>query len=107
MIRKCANPNCDTEFFHSREGHLFAYEIKKPEEPCRDVPAVICEKKFGRATVYFWLCAQCCDQFVLHFTVSTGVTLVPSSKRDADRQLHSQSNTPRDPEAVEQRDMHD
>jgi hypothetical protein len=24
---------------------------------------VICNKKPGRATVYFWLCEQCCSQF--------------------------------------------
>jgi hypothetical protein len=92
VIKKCANPNCNREFRYSREGHLFPYEIKDPEEPCHDVPAVICEKKPGRTTVYFWLCEQCCDQFTLQFTVSTGVTLVlKCSDRDTDRKSYSQS----------------
>jgi hypothetical protein len=104
VVKKCANPNCNTEFRDFREGHLFPYEIKDPEEPCRDVSAVICEKKPGRATVYFWLCEQCCDQFTLQFTVSTGVTLVSKySERDADQQSYSQSNAAREPEGFEGR----
>ena len=47
MIRKCANPDCDVEFRSSREGRLFPFEIRNPTGPCRDVPAVICEKKPG------------------------------------------------------------
>ena len=86
MVNRCSNPNCNSEFRYSCEGHLFPFEIKDLEEPCRDVPAVICNRKPGRATVYFWLCEQCCSQFTLQFTVSAGVTLVPMhSERDADR----------------------
>lgn len=104
MVKECANPNCNTEFRYSREGHLFPYEIREPEEPRRDVTAVICEKKPGRATIYFWLCEQCFGQFTLQFTVSTGVTLVPKcSERDADRQSHLHSNAAREPEGVERR----
>lgn len=104
MVKKCANPDCNTEFRYSHEGHLFPYEIKDPAEPCRDVPAVICERKPGRATLYFWLCERCCGQFTLQFTVSTGVTLVPKySEWDADRKSHSQSNAAREPEGFERR----
>jgi hypothetical protein len=79
VIRQCANPECDTEFLYADEGQLFPYEIRNPKEPCKDVPAVICKKKPGRAVVYFWLCAQCCQRFTLRFTMSSGVRLV--SKR--------------------------
>ena len=95
MIRKCANPDCEVEFHCSREGRLFPFEIKNPTEPCRDVPAVICEKKPGRATVYFWLCERCCGQFALQFTVNTGVRLTPRySERNADeRNIRSKAAT--------------
>ena len=81
MIRKCANPTCDIEFRSSHQGRLFRFEIKSPTEPCRDVPAVICEKKPGRATVYFWLCERCCGRFTLQFTESAGVRLMPAGFR--------------------------
>lgn len=104
MISKCANPICNTEFRSSREGQLFPYEIKDPEEPCRDVPAVICEKRPRHATVCFWLCEQCCAQFTLQFAVSTGVTLVPKySEWDGDRESCAQLKAARDPEGVERR----
>ncbi len=77
MIRKCANPRCNTEFRYSTKGRLFPYEIKGPAEPCRDVPAVICEKQPERATVYFWLCSRCCRCFTLQFNMADGLLLVP------------------------------
>ncbi len=83
MIRNCANPNCDAEFRYSYEGRLFPYEIRNPAQPCRDVPAVICEKKPGHATVYFWLCGPCCDRLTLQFTLRTGVNLVPVCREKA------------------------
>ena len=82
MIRECANPDCNAEFLYAHEGQLFSYEIRNPKEPCRDVPAAICRKKPGRAVVYFWLCEQCCERFTLHFTISSGVTLI-SNKRNS------------------------
>lgn len=104
MVNKCSNPNCNTEFRYSREGRLFPYEIRDPEEPCRDVPAVICNEKPGRATVYFWLCKQCCRQFTLQFTVSAGVTLaLRCSERDAYRISHSQLNAVSEDEGFERR----
>ena len=104
MVKKCANPDCNKEFRYSHEGHLFPYEIRDPEEPCRDVHALICEIKPRHATVYFWLCEQCCAQFTLQFTVSAGITLVPRCpERDADRKSHSQSNAVREYEGVERR----
>lgn len=75
MIRECANPDCHAEFLYAHEGRLFPYEIRNPEEPCRDVPAVICRKKPGHAVVYFWLCEQCCQRFTLQFTITSGVKL--------------------------------
>ena len=91
MIRECANPDCNAEFLYAHEGQLFSYEIRNPKEPCRDVPAAICKKKPGRAVVYFWLCEQCCERFTLHFTISSGVTLI--SKR-------SEYNAEQNPESL-------
>jgi hypothetical protein len=104
VIRKCANPDCDIEFRSSREGRLFSFEIKNPTEPCRDVPAVICEKNPGRATVYFWLCKQCCGRFTLQFTVSSGIRLMPAcSEQDADRKTNVRVNAAPEPESYGRR----
>jgi len=104
VIRKCANPDCDIEFRSSHEGRLFVFEIKNPTEPCRDVPAVICEKKPGHATVYFWLCERCCGQFTLQFTVSAGLRLTPvCSEQDADRKTNVRSNAAIEPESYRRR----
>ncbi len=104
MIRKCANPGCDVEFRSSREGRLFPFEIKNPTEPCHDVPALICEKKPGRETVYFWLCERCCDQFTLQFTVNTGLRLTPAcSEQGPDRKTNVRANAAAGPENYERR----
>jgi hypothetical protein len=104
MVNKCSNPICNTEYRSSHEGQLFPYEVRDPEESCRDVPAVICDKKPGRATVYFWLCEQCCSQFTLQFTMSAGVTLaLKYSERDADRTSLSQSSAVREGEGFKRR----
>ena len=104
MIRKCANPDCDVEFRCSREGRLFPFEIRNPTDPCRDVPAVICEKKPKLATVYFWLCKRCCGQFTLQFTVSTGLRLTPAcSKQDPDRKTNLRANAAIEPESYRRR----
>ena len=92
VIRKCANPGCNTEFRYSTKGRLFPYEIYGPAEPCRDVPAVVC-KKPERATVYFWLCSRCCRCFTLEFSTAEGVTLIPL---DAGGALHVGERNPRD-----------
>ena len=76
VIRKCANPSCETEFRYSTKGRLFPFEIKGPVEPCRDVPAVICDNKPERATVYFWLCSRCCRRFTLEFSRADGLLLI-------------------------------
>ena len=104
MIRKCANPDCDVEFRSSHEGRLFPFEIRNPTGPCRDVPAVICEKKPGRATVCFWLCERCCGRFTLQFTVSTGVRLTPAcSGQAAQRKTKVRANPAAEPESYGRR----
>lgn len=79
MVEKCANPNCETTFRYSSSGRLFAFEIRSPSAPCKDVPRIICEKHPSHATVYFWLCEQCCLDYVLRFKVDQGVQLRPRS----------------------------
>ena len=100
MIRKCANPACDVAFRSSHEGRLFPFEIRNPTAPCHDVPAVICEKQPGRATVCFWLCGRCCDRFILRFSVSSGVTLTPArTGQAAQMRTTGQANQVPGPEA--------
>lgn len=104
MISKCANPNCDTEFRHFNEGRIFPYQIQNPEEPCRDVPTSICERKPRIATIYFWLCGSCCERFTLQFTVHTGVRLVPLCReKDIDRKTSSQSGAASETESFRER----
>lgn len=100
MITKCANPDCRVEFRYSDKGQLFAYEIRNLKEPCHDVPAVICERKPGRATVYFWLCAPCSTRFTLQFTVSTGLQLVPLALDDEGDEERSLATDPADNAAL-------
>jgi hypothetical protein len=104
VIRKCANSKCNTEFRYSHEGRLFPFEIKSSEEPCRDVPAVIYDKKPGRATVYFWLCDLCCRRLTLRFSVRSGVSLTPRpAGQNPDRRTISQANATADPERLRRR----
>jgi hypothetical protein len=97
MIRKCANPDCDTKFHYSTRGRLFPYEVKRPAEPCRDLSAVICDKKPERATVYFWLCSRCCRRFTLEFSIPEGLVLIPL---DAGGDLHVEESNSRDRDYV-------
>lgn len=104
MIRKCANPGCDVEFRFSHQGRLFPFEIRNAEQPCQDVPAAICDKQLGHATVCFWLCEQCCNRFVLQFSTSSGVTLTPARTRQAtQRKAKAQANQVPEPESYERR----
>lgn len=104
MIRKCANPACDVAFRSSREGRLFPFEIRNPTAPCHDVPAVICEKQPGRATVYFWLCERCCEQFTLRFSANSGVMLTPTcTGQAAQRRTKGRANPVPEPESYERR----
>jgi uncharacterized protein YeaO (DUF488 family) len=90
---KCANPKCNSTFRYWREGRLFPYELREGEELSRCVPDVISEKKPRHATIYFWLCKDCCRQFALQFTVNAGVILMPNSLgRNTDRKSPSQPN---------------
>ena len=76
MVEKCANPNCETAFRYSNSGRLFAFEVRSPGAPCKDVPRTICERHPSHATVCFWLCEQCCRDHVLNFSVEKGVQLL-------------------------------
>jgi hypothetical protein len=90
MISKCANPDCDAEFRYFCQGRLFAYEVRNAQEPCRDVPAVICKEKPGHATVYFWLCAGCSAQCTLQFALTTGLKLIPLPLNLGANEVHQQ-----------------
>lgn len=76
MVEKCANPNCEIPFRYSSSGRLFAFEVRSPSGPCKDVPRTICDKHPSHATVCFWLCEQCCRGYTLNFSIDKGVQLV-------------------------------
>ncbi len=76
MVEKCANPCCDFSFRYFGRGRLFAFEVRRPASPCQDVPRTICEKHPSHATVCFWLCEECARNYVVEFTVATGMHLV-------------------------------
>lgn len=77
MISKCANPACDRPFHSLRGGRLFQFDVRRPSEPCRDMPATICSKRPGHASIYFWLCERCAQRLSLRFDLHAGVDLVP------------------------------
>ena len=77
MVSHCANPDCGVPFHYLKGGRLYRFEIKSPEMPCADVPNAICSEKPSRATVFFWMCVDCCRRFSLKFDPCAGVQLVP------------------------------
>lgn len=77
MVSHCANPDCRVPFHHLRGGRLYRFEIRSPQSPCADVPNVICSEKPSRATVFFWMCVECCRKFGLKFDSDNGIQLVP------------------------------
>ena len=80
MVSHCANPNCKIPFHYLRGGRLYRFEIKTPQMPCADVPNAICNEKPSRATVYFWMCMDCCRRFYFKLDPRAGVELVPIPK---------------------------
>jgi hypothetical protein len=76
MVSHCANPNCKVPFHYLRGGRLYRFDIKSPQMPCADVPNAICSDKPSRATVYFWMCMDCCRRFSLKFDPCAGVELI-------------------------------
>lgn len=80
MVDKCANPLCPSLFRYFGKGRLFAFELRSPTLPCRDVPAAICEKHPSHATVCFWLCECCCRDLIVTFSSSEGMQVVPRTE---------------------------
>lgn len=77
MISYCANPDCSMPFHYLRGGRLYRFEVRRPSEPCQDVPNAICSVKPASATIFFWLCEACCSKLTLRFAPEGGVTLMP------------------------------
>ena len=77
MVSHCANPDCGIPFHYLKGGRLYRFEIRSPQAPCADVPNAICSEKPSRATVFFWMCVDCCRRFSLKFDPCAGVELVP------------------------------
>lgn len=88
MVEKCANPNCETTFKYSRSGRLFAFEVRSPSGPCKDVPRAICEKQPSHATVCFWLCQRCTRDYVVSFSIRQGIQLLARKTSDTECGLH-------------------
>ena len=77
MVDKCANPRCQSPFRYFGRGRLFAFELRNPVAPCKDVPRTICERHPSHATICFWLCEQCARHFVVSFSHAAGMRLLP------------------------------
>jgi hypothetical protein len=77
MISHCVNPECGRPFHYLRGGRLYRFEVRRPAEPCQDVPNAICSVKPSSKTVFFWLCETCCSKLTLKFAPESGVILVP------------------------------
>jgi hypothetical protein len=77
MVSHCANPDCSVPFHYLRGGRLYRFEIRSPKLPCADVPNAICSDKPSRATVFFWMCMECCRKFRLNFDSHDGIQLIP------------------------------
>lgn len=77
MISTCANPQCGTAFHYLRRGRLYRFDLRRPKEPCVDVPNAICASKPSHASVYFWLCCDCSRKYTVRFSSYQGVSVVP------------------------------
>lgn len=77
MVSHCANPDCSVPFHYLRGGRLYRFEIRSPKLPCADVPNAICSDKPSRATVFFWMCMECCRKFRLKFDSHDGIQIIP------------------------------
>jgi hypothetical protein len=77
MVSRCANPKCNMDFRHLHDGKLFRFDLRRPAEPCVDVPKTICAQKPVHASVYFWLCNDCAAKYKLEFSQGMGVKLLP------------------------------
>jgi hypothetical protein len=75
MITKCANPGCSVHFHSLKGGRLYRFKFRTPQPLRTEIPNSICELKSERATVYFWMCAQCSSKFSLSFDPQQGLQL--------------------------------
>ena len=77
MISQCSNPQCGKPFHYLRGGKLYRFDVRRPVEPCRDIPNAICASKPSQASVFFWLCGECASRSSLRFSLREGISLVP------------------------------
>jgi hypothetical protein len=77
MISNCANPECSAAFHYLRGGRLYRFDLRRPQEPCADVPNSICASKPSHASVYFWLCRDCSRKYTVQFSSRKGATVLP------------------------------
>lgn len=77
MISHCANPECRLPFHYLKGGRLYRFDVRRPVEPCKDVPNAICEAKPSQASIYFWLCDSCSLEYTLQFSTHHGISIMP------------------------------
>lgn len=80
MISNCANANCGAPFHYLRGGRLYRFDLRRPTEPCADVPNAICATKPTHASVFFWLCADCSRKYTVQFSSRQGAAVLPLSQ---------------------------
>jgi hypothetical protein len=71
MISKCANPHCSAMFVH-RQGRLFRLPKRSIEDGSQ---ANI------HSVQHFWLCANCCETYLLEYDERLGVAITPHFER--------------------------
>lgn len=78
MVRKCANPECETEFKYFRGGRLYEFTVGA-SGVCKDLSEA---PPKGASRELFWLCHECKQQFSLECSGGR-INVVPRQSRVA------------------------
>lgn len=70
MVSRCANPSCEAQFKHLRDGRLFRFPV--PKSAANLLTS-------GSDFRLWWLCAECSKTMTLIQDGPYGVKLVPLS----------------------------
>jgi hypothetical protein len=72
MLSCCANSACRKPLHYLREGKIFLFSVRKPQEPeDRSIPRL----------EHFWLCGTCSREWTLAMDGKDSVQLVALRKR--------------------------
>lgn len=66
MYLKCAHPDCSSDFDYG-QGRLFRFQ---------QTPAQLKQPSHWHAVKHYWLCARCCESFMIEYQKGVGVLLM-------------------------------